>query len=193
MGVNPSLLLHPNIPKPLHGLAPRKILGDDWWEKQRQLAYAHNDYHCWACGVHKRDAKYHKWLEAHEIYDVNYTIGRVKFEGVCALCHSCHNFIHSGRLSVLYQRGEIEKIKIMDILVHGFEVLKTARLNMNPFALRVMKEINEPTFKKYLKYGFHEYGQCFAEWEDWHLVVNGKTYYSEFKSIKDWQKHYKYT
>jgi hypothetical protein len=30
----------------------------------------------------------------------------------------------------------------------------------------------------------------FAEWNDWHLIIEGKKYYSLFQNIDDWRQHY---
>ena len=38
MKTYPWLLFHPNIPKPLHGLAPRIILGENWWQTTKKEA-----------------------------------------------------------------------------------------------------------------------------------------------------------
>ena len=75
---NPKYLTHPNIPKPLHGMNPRSILGKEWWDIKRREAYATHNYCCWACGIPKSKAKYHNWLEGHETYQINYKIGEAK-------------------------------------------------------------------------------------------------------------------
>jgi hypothetical protein len=191
MDLQPKILLHPNIPKPLHGIAPREIYGRGWWDKQRQAAYKKNNYCCWACGIDKNNALYYQWLEAHEIYDVDYSIGEAKFIGVSALCHVCHNFIHSGRLVSLYRRQEVDLEKITTILRYGFGVLKDSKLKMNPFALKVAKEVDESLFKEYFKYGFHEYGVCLAKWDDWYMLIDGKKYKGKFKSLQEWADYYK--
>jgi len=166
MELRPEILLHPNIPKPLHGIAPRTILGKDWWDKHRQIAYAKNDYRCWACGVHKTDAKYHQWLEAHEFYEIDYAKGRVVFVELVALCHACHNFIHDGRMVHLVDEGKMDEKQYREILKHGNRILAKAGL--------VREDLGGPT----------------AEWGKWRLVLEGKEYKGKWKSYEDWYQHY---
>jgi len=164
--LNPDILLHPNIPKPLHGVNPRNILGDVWWNSKRLEVYSKNNYCCWACGVHKTDARYHRWLEAHEEYDINYKKGKVKLVGLVALCHSCHNFIHDGRMRMLVQSGDMDYGKMVDILDHGDRILKSNSL---------VKE--------------HYTGKI-AEWSKWYLLLNNKKYYSKFKDMNEWAEYF---
>jgi hypothetical protein len=121
----PELLLHPNIPEPLHGINPRTVLGQKWWDVRRQIAYATYNYRCWACGVEKSQAKYHHWLEAHEVYDIDYEAGRVQLTDVAALCHSCHQYIHDGRMQKLLEQGQLPFEKYIDILAHGERLVKS--------------------------------------------------------------------
>ncbi len=114
----------------------RTLLGKSWWDEKRYQAYAKHDYHCWACGIHKFDAKYHQWLEGHECYIINYKDGIMELKEIVALCHSCHNFIHSGRLLQLYIKGDISKAKALDILNHGFHILLANRLK--PFVAAII-------------------------------------------------------
>ena len=86
------ILLHPNIPKPLHGVNPRSLMNDKWWDDQRHKAYRVKDFHCHSCGIHKLVAKEKQWLEAHEIYEINYEQGTATFKEIVALCHYCHNY-----------------------------------------------------------------------------------------------------
>jgi hypothetical protein len=167
--IKPEILQHPNIPKPLHGLNPRTILGRRWWDEKRNLAYKENNYCCWACGVHKNQAKYRRWLEAHEYYIYNYSKGRAKLKTIVALCHSCHNFIHSGRLKMLLDSGEISSEKYHDIMEHGMRILNENNLDY-PWNLHNPKHV--------------------ASWKKWHIVIEGKKYYTKFDSYEDWFNYY---
>lgn len=164
--IRPEILLHPNIVKPLHGLAPREIKGKSWWDKQRQIAYQSTDFHCAACGIHKSRAKYHKWLEAHELYEFDYPRGQMIFKEIVPLCHSCHNFIHSGRLQILFDKGEIEEEKYLDIMDHGNLIIKKHKL-IKPAPPVVI-----------------------APWEKWRLIFEGKEYAGKFKNFAAWKSHY---
>lgn len=161
--VNPSILLHPQIPKPMHGMAPRTVLGQAWWNREREAAYQSTNYHCEACGVSKWEAKYKQWLEAHEVYQIDYLKGRMVYERACPLCHFCHSYIHSGRLQWLFETQRINHQKFAAIVQHGDKVLAKAGL------------------KKPLPYG-----GPFAEWTRWRLVINGTEYAGKFKSMEDW-------
>lgn len=163
---DPSLLCHPNIPKPLHGIAPRVIYGLQWWDKERKKAYANADFCCQACGVPKKDAIIHQWLEAHETYDYDFPNGRLTFTGLVALCHACHNFIHSGRLEVLKDNGKITIETYVAINNHGMKVLKDANL-VNKWKKRhIASEM--------------------APWRDFRMVIGGKKYGPSSKSYDDW-------
>ncbi len=188
MELYPFLLLHPNIPKPLHGLAPRVILGDVWWQQQKAEARKKSGNCCVTCGISPRDAKYHRWLETHEVYNI-YSTGRVVFRTSIALCHSCHNYIHDGRMQVLVKKGELPYKKYLDILNHGNKLLSDwigigEDINLKkPFDGRVDS--------KYLKITpFLKWEQCDCEWKDYHLILYGQRYDSKFPTYKDWEKFY---
>ena len=192
--MRPELLTHPNIPTALHGLNPRTILGDDWWNQQRQQAYAVQDYHCWACGVHKSQAKYHRWLEAHEAYQIDYTTGRVELQEIVALCHACHNFIHSGRLWMQLQAKHVSEAKVKEILAHGFAILTA--YNLRPFwatqmlAFRLQGDSELEALNKATAGRDDQRVEHPAKWEEWHLVLEGKSYYSQFTNEAAWRKFY---
>lgn len=166
MKLRPEILLHPNIPKPLHGLAPRVIKGQAWWDAVRRESYAKGEFRCWACGVHKAEAKFHKWLEAHELYAYDYPAGRITFIEAVALCHACHNFIHSGRLAALTAKGEITQERAAIILAHGEAVLRNAGL-VRPERPRVV-----------------------APWGAWRMVLDGVAYGPRHASFADWFAFY---
>lgn len=184
--LKPEILTHPNIPKPLHGMNPRSIMGQEKWDILRQEVYAKTDYTCIACGVAKQDAKKHKWLEAHEYYDINYKKGIVTIKDIYPLCHYCHNFIHSGRLSMIIGREKTEE-EVIEILEHGFNILKKNKLKAFPFTVELAKNLGVD-IKEVESYKIENSN---VGWSKWILIYDGKEYKSKFKSYEDWQEHYK--
>ncbi|PNX49307.1 MAG: hypothetical protein BV459_00205 [Thermoplasmata archaeon M11B2D] len=175
----PELLLHPNIPKPMHGLNPRTVMGKSWWDDKRQTAYRKTGYRCAACGIHKSDAKYYQRLEAHEFYSFDYQRGRMELIEIVALCHSCHMFIHSGLLAIQHETGEIPKKKYDDIIAHGETILELA---------------DDASVENYhqLKANIVEYAETgkLARWSDWRLIIDGVEYEGKFKNIREWENYY---
>lgn len=158
----PELLLHPQIPKPMHGVSPRVVMGQEWWDQQRQGAYAKYGFRCWACGVHKAKAEVHQWLEGHECYDIDYRRGRMVLIEVVALCHLCHNFIHQGRLSMLVRDGEATEEFAKRVIKHGRRVLGRMRPKPSPTST--------------------------ASWGRWRLVIDGKEYGPSTKGLNAWMR-----
>ena len=163
----PEVLLSPQIPKPMHQLAPRTILGAKWWNDTRKAAYASTNYHCIACGVHKTQAQYRSWLECHEVYRIDYLAGRMTYLEAVPLCHLCHCYVHTGRMQALLDRGEVHQAKFTAAMIHGDRILRVAGLKrLDP------------------------YEGPFAEWGKWRLILNGKEYKPIFKTYEDWCKHF---
>lgn len=183
--LKPEILSHPNIPKPLHGIAPRTIMGQKWWDKTRKEVYATADYHCIACGVYKEVARGHAWLEAHEYWDIDYSKGEAKVESIEPLCHYCHNFIHSGRLTNILG-GEKSEDEVKEILEHGFKILSENKLSCFPGTLELAKSIKAKT------YGVKSYDipESGVGWNDWKLIFNGEEYKSQFENYEAWQEYY---
>ncbi len=166
----PELLLHPQIPKPMHGLAPRVVFGANWWNKEREKAYRSTNYHCQACGVEKGSAKSRQWLEAHEVYDIDYAAGRMVYVRSVPLCHYCHAFIHDGRLAWLLETGRLHQSKYVAIMQHGDAVLAEA-------GLRKPSRIEREGHLTYLLVN-----GGIARWGEWRLVIEGIEYPSLYES-----------
>jgi hypothetical protein len=176
--LRPELLLHPNLPKPLHGVNPRTINGQNWWDRTRRAVYKTTEFCCLACGVHKSEAKSRQWMEAHEVYDINYEKGQAKFIEVVPLCHFCHNFIHSGRMQALLDKGMLHHSKYIIIIQHGDRILRAAGLEKKSHLERELEFIDRERQGKV------------AEWSRWRLRIGRKLYPPIFKSMKEWEEHY---
>jgi len=182
---DPTILTHPNIPKPLHGISPRNIMGQKWWDIKRKEAYKSTNYRCSACNVPREKAKYYRRLEGHEYYNYNYTTGTLILKKIVPLCHSCHNFIHSGRLYAMYEKGEITFERIKNILEHGFRILSENALDAFWGTIQIADTLGietdvEPQFPE----------PCDVRWHEWKMVIESKKYYSKFKNEEEWENFY---
>jgi hypothetical protein len=183
---HPEILMHPNIPKPLHEVNPRNIMGKELWDDLRPRIYASTDYHCIACGVHKEEARGSKWLEAHEFYDIDYGAGKVYVKKIVPLCHYCHNFIHSGRLQMILGKEKTEE-EVIKILEHGFKILAENDLPAFYYTLELAKNLDANTFG--VVAATLPDGEMPA-WEDWRLVWEGEEYPPKFKTYEEWRARY---
>jgi len=174
-----SILHQPNIIKPLHGMNPRTILGQGWWDRTRKVAYASTNFHCLACGIHKLDALFHRWLEGHEDYTIDFEKYEYRLNRIVPLCHACHNVIHDGRLQILHDRGEISDDKFHRIMSHGDVILKTNGLC--PRNMAWWKD--EDVFHKF-------FPENNGTWKLWHIVIEGKKYFSKFEDFDAWREFY---
>lgn len=166
---DPSILCHPNIPKPLHGVAPRLIAGDSWWRKEREAAILASRWNCMACGTHLSQVLGKKnWLEAHEFYEYDYERGRLTYKKTVALCPYCHSFIHSGRLEVLRQTGAITEETYRAIVQHGQLILQAVGL------LQKWRERHSVESRVF--------------WQDWRMVFAGKEYGPSSNSFEEWER-----
>jgi hypothetical protein len=188
--VRPELLTHPQIPGALAGVNPRTIMGQEWWDDMRKGAYEQNNWHCWACGGYSGDDLYEPWLEAHECYELDYQNRTMTFKEVVALCHSCHCFIHSGRMWAMHTEGRIPEEKLEHILDRGMKILEDAGLK--PFI-----------YTKVVQYMLRGWNQAKALWmarflnklkvppsgnplKVWKLIFEGRAYHT-VRSSKEWK------
>lgn len=164
--LRPEVLCGANIPKPMHGMAPRVVLGDTWWDKERRAAYHSTNQHCIACGVHRDKAptsiRGKHWLEGHEIYDIDYLMGRMVYVETVPLCHYCHNYIHDGRLKMLLDSGKLSQSKYAKIIQHGDRILS----------------VNQLEKKRYS-------GET-ADWSDWRLIIGNDQYPPLYMTYEAW-------
>jgi DNA adenine methylase len=161
----PSILLCRNIPRPMHGVAPREVLGAKWWKETKEEAKKRCGGRCEACGVHKDVAKARKWLEGHEIYEIDYERGRMKYVETVMLCHYCHCFIHIRLLGTMIANGKSPRRKMDEVVEHGEGILLAAGLE---------KEEEDPGLER------------LVEWEDWRMVVDGKKYPPKYANRRQW-------
>jgi hypothetical protein len=185
-GTRPEILCHPNIPKPLHSVAPRNIKGKERWDETRQEVYKKYDYCCAACWVHKTNAKKHKRLEAHEFWEIDYSTWVCKISSIEPLCHYCHNFIHSWRLRHLMGKDKsIEEVR--EILEDWIKILRDNKLDIFFWTKILADSIGIDTSSLWV---YTPINNPSIGWNDFKLIFEWEEYRSKFSSYEEWKDYY---
>ena len=170
---DPTILLQPGLVKPLHGMNPRTIRGQQWWDGERRAAYRSTGYRCLACAVTNVQ------LEAHEQYAIDFAACRYRYERAVPLCHRCHQYIHLGRCEMLVRQGQMPAEEFVEIQQHGDTILAAAHLSKDAHLMRLCGGDARLFFPE-------ETGT----WARWHLRLDSRDYYSRFKDVDEWARHY---
>lgn len=115
-----AILLDTQIPPILHYNNPRTHLGKTNWTKVSKKVQEIANKHCMACN----DFVPHvpgNYIECHELY--TYKDNRMLLYGVVGICTKCHNYIHNGRLNMLYREGKITQEYQNSIIERGNKLL----------------------------------------------------------------------
>lgn len=189
-----------NIPRALHLVNPRNLLGTKTWDALRRKCYMDADDTCEICG-HKPENKSHR--HAHEIYSIDYKTGTATFERCVCLCYTCHVLsIHTGRALTLYKKNSplISKESILLGAENAFKIASDwnkehdEKIKLYAAFLSYLKE---PTLEKEMLELIKKYKPEFyatteesnesVDWGEWKLKAFHKEYKSPYQSESDWQ------
>ena len=194
-----SLITMPNIPKPLHGVAPRVVLGNVWWNRARNVCYLAAQDTCEICGA-KPEEKRNR--HAHELYKVNWRLGETEFIRPVCVCYNCHCLcIHTGRAITLYKKNN--PIFPADTLLAGAEHAFTIISSYNADhadrpPIRAygtwLEYLRQPDLEKPMRELIDKYGIKFyvenpkrmAKWGEWRLKIGEKYYPTPYANEKEW-------
>lgn len=199
------LLTMPNIPLPLHSLAPRTIMGQKKWDILRKREYMKQKY---TCQISKKELG-HGHCHLHEVYDIDWRKQISTFKRYIVLSPKIHTrFIHSGRALTLFQNGDKQMPKefMLKTLEKGFKIIADYNMkHYNDEPLRVCDTILEwaknPELKSEVnklieryKIKFYTFNKdCFNKenWGKWKLIYDGKEYPTKFPTKEDWEEYFR--
>lgn len=195
------LLTMPNIPKPLHAVAPRAIMGEQAWTKVRKRAYYDAGYRSEISRVLSAGPG---GLHAHEVYDINYVTGICKFKRVCAITPQEHvYFIHSGRMLTLWKNGNplYSTERVLAGIENGFKLIyewnkahpRRKKLKVYQTILEYLKypELADKLEELIDKYEIEFWGEDvkhMCDWEDWKLMIGDKEYPTPYANYQAWEE-----
>lgn len=199
-GAGVPLITMPNVPRPLHGkgMQPRTIFGKSTWDFMRKSAYYNAGYKCEICGREPEKGDLH----AHELFSYDYDKQTGKFERVVAICRTCHDGIHSGRLITMFKNKNplYPKSYVLRVVENCFSLVHKYNLKHKDEPLRVygtyleyvdVPELHSEMLSLIKKYNIKFYEEDVPKhkrWKGWKVIVGKNTYDSPYKSQGEWQE-----
>lgn len=194
------LIAMPNLPKPTHALAPRTLLGASTWNHMRKACYAEAGDTCEICGERPENLRHR---HAHEVYEIDYEKGTVKFVRAFCICALDHlGCIHTGRAITLFKQGNplYPKEFLLEGAEKAFKTISEYNRDHPGTDLRAystfleylksdeLKEPMEKLIKKYDMKFYEEDEKKMAKWKDWKLIIGGQEYPTPYKDEKAWKE-----
>lgn len=199
-----SILAMPNIPYPLHSLAPRTVLGATTWNFMRKACYKKAGKTCEICG-YKPSGVDGDYCHAHEVYDIDYARQQAEFKRTICLCKRCHLMcIHTGRALTLYKQGNpmYTKERLLVGAEHAFTIINNwNKEHPEEEPLRVFSAwldyMKQPDLKEPMKELIEKYNIKFYSvnekwynrdnWTKWKLMVGNKWYETPYENREAWE------
>lgn len=192
------LIAMPNIPRPLHGVNPRTLLGTSTWDHMRKACYAQAEDTCEICGCKPENLRRR---HGHEVYEIDYAKGTAKFVRVFCVCSLCHlACIHTGRALTLWkhQNPLYPTEFLLQGAEHAFKIISEYNKDNPEADLRAYstfldylkyEELREPMEKLIEKYGtkFYTEAEDMAEWGDWKLLIGSQEYPTPYANKDEWK------
>ena len=194
------LVAMPNIPKPLHLVNPRNLLGRKTWDMMRKGAYHMANDTCEICG-HKPENMHQR--HGHEVYEIDYKEGTATFKRVFCICSLCHlGGIHTGRAITLFKKGNplYPKEFLLEGAEHAFKIIYEYNQDHPDADLRAystyLEYLKQPELKdkmvelidKYQIKFYEENTKNMADWGDWKLIIGNKEYKTPYKTYAEWEE-----
>lgn len=193
------LIAMPNIPKPLHGVNPRILLGSGNWNKMRKACYEAANDTCEICGAKPENLRHR---HGHEVFRISYSQGIAKFVRVFCVCSLCHlACIHTGRAITLWKQNNplYPTEFLLQGAEHAFKIINEynkdhPETDLRAYAmfLEYLKYdgLKEPMEKLIKKYDMKFYTEVtdMVDWSDWKLLIGDNEYPTPYQNEKDWEE-----
>lgn len=194
------LIAMPNIPKPLHGVAPRTLLGATAWNYMRRKCYENANDTCEICGD---KPELLRRRHGHEVYKIDYEKGTAEFVRVFCICSLDHlACIHTGRAITLFKHGNplYPKEFLLEGAEKAFKTISEYNKDHPDADLRAyatfleylkcddLKEPMEELIEKYDIKFYMEDTKRMADWGDWKLIIGEQEHLTPYKDEKEWKQ-----